>query len=171
MRKDQVLLRGYNLGPDTRPMVNVKVDFPYADAERDQLAVQVANENGGGDDAERFAEWIVGQDDVDSDGYWFGVACEDGWAMLQEDVATIYGAGVKVASAGRSSGWAYIEGIKPFEEWDAVDVSKWAKFCRYAREQADAVPYQMLSLIYLNTWQRLQDDLTTAGRAQFTGRP
>jgi hypothetical protein len=71
-------------------------------------------------------------------GYGSGVGRSDGWAMIAEKRAD--------GKIGRS--WT----SEDVESWDAIMVAKWAKFALIARQAADDVPYQYLSLLYLNVF-------------------
>lgn len=159
MRKDDVEFHSYLPygGPPLVPAVNVKVDFPFGDG-----CSRIARDIGG----EPFVQWLEDtypDGDFDPDGYLFEMVCSDGWKMLQDDVSEIYRPfQYKLCSAGRNGGWAYIEGLKDFEDWDAIDLSRWARFSKYARAYADDVPYQMLSSLYINeyeVWSQEQRDL------------
>lgn len=175
MKKTDVQFHGDYNGYNPMPVVNVKVHsapFDPAFTAFRELANQVADEDGAGD-GERFLAWLEdkasrqygGYDDIDPDGELFNFACEIGWERLQEDAETIFeDYSVKVYSRGRSGGYAYIEGLPDFEYWDAIMLGKWARFCKWARETADDVPYQMLSLLYCNDYERFveQDDARQA---------
>lgn len=102
------------------------------------------------------AEWIDGLGDRDLNG-WFEAACESGWEYLQTLAEEVFGPGVKVYSEGRSSGWAIVDGIADFDSWNAVDLSRWLRFEKLAREAADDIPRQMVELIYFNVWETRND--------------
>ncbi len=57
-------------------------------------------------------------------------ACEMFWEYVQEWARECFGTGVKVWSAGRSSGWAVVEGLPDLEDWDAIQLGKWTKFAK-----------------------------------------
>lgn len=133
-----------------RPAVNVKIyDF---DAPREHEFYSAAFTR---EDAEAMLEreeWL------------FGAACESKWEDLQSDAEEIFDHyDVKVWSEGRSGGWAVVDGLPDVEDWDAVLLSKWAKFARYARAQADDVPYTMVWLGYVNT---IEPELEANDKAQ-----
>jgi hypothetical protein len=89
----------------------------------------------------------------DEDGTWFEATCEDSWEMLGNDVEEIFGPNVKLYAEGRSGGWAVIDGLADFEEWDAIDLAKWRRFEKYAHIYANDIPYQVACLWYLNIFE------------------
>lgn len=85
------------------------------------------------------------------------MGCESGWDMLANDAEELFGRGHSVTSEGRSGGWAVVtyNGRPTFdaedvEGWDAIELSRWARFVRYARDAAEDVPYQIVSAYVLN---------------------
>ncbi len=151
MKKSDIEYHSIGNGYQRAPVVNVKVNFRR---DRDMATFRKANP----ETDERFTwEWID-EHEPDDDGTWFGMACEHGWEGLQTDAEDIYGSSTKVHSTGRSGGYAYIECFvdrgdgNPVDAWDAVALSKWAKFCKWARQQADDVPYLFLDSIYFNAF-------------------
>ena len=92
-------------------------------------------------------EWIEEHipDHVIDEFFWS--ACESGWESLQVDAEEIFGSHVKVYGEGRSSGRCVVEGLPDFDSWDATMLAKWRKFEKWARQQADDVPYQMLVML------------------------
>jgi len=52
------------------------------------------------------------------------------WELATEYAAEIFGPKAKLYSAGRSGGWAVVSGLPDVEEWDAIAVSRWARFAR-----------------------------------------
>lgn len=91
--------------------------------------------------AEKNSEWL------------FESACESNREMIVNDAQEIFGSHVKVYYEGRSGGWAIVDGIADIDEWDAIMLSKWRRFERYAKMLAADVPYQMLSIAYINGWE------------------
>lgn len=168
MKKSDVQFHSDGYGRERRPAVNVKVSFPNAHS----LALQVAK--GAGRDANealRFADWWerAGWDGKLPE-WLFDAACASGWESLQADAAEIFanvGAGkIEVLSEGRSGGWAVVEGLPPFESWDARMLGRWRKFARWACEHADGIPYDMCSLALLNIWQPAEDQQRKQAAAQ-----
>jgi hypothetical protein len=154
MRKDDVEFHRLGYGYDSVPAVNVKVSWPQGQKRR-ELLEEVERETGetgfagwaeeaqyGGELADEWPDWA------------FGAACEDAWGMLQTDAEEIFGAGTKVYAEGRSGGWAYIDGMtaEDVEGWDAIALGRWAKFARWARQQADNVPYQEAWIVAVNVY-------------------
>ena len=132
MKKSEMKFHGVGYGSSIVPAVNVKVD--RFDPDLSEFPGMTR-------------EYIQG---ADSDGGWFNLACGDGFEWLQEEAIRIFGPGVKVYSEGRNGGWAIVDGLPDFESWDAIQVSRWARFARVARGIADAVPEVMADLIYHN---------------------
>lgn len=83
----------------------------------------------------------------------FDVACQDGWATLQTEAAEIFGPNAKVYSEGRSSGWAIVDGIPDFDDWEDEDLEKWQRFEEVARGAADDIPRAIVELIYFNVFE------------------
>lgn len=52
------------------------------------------------------------------------------WEGAQEWAEECFGKGVDVWPAGRSDGWAVVEGLPDLDGWDAIQLSKWAKFTK-----------------------------------------
>lgn len=145
--------RGYGYG--MVPAVNVKTDPWSVDRHFGKIAEEY--------DDPSFVEWAERQ----SDDFWngeFEFACEVGWEDLQSDAEEIFGQGVKVYSEGRSGGWAIVDGLKEFEDWDAVDLAKWRKFERWAKDTAQTIPESMVELAYINAYsaerERCQQAMT-----------
>ena len=59
------------------------------------------------------------------------------WEDVQEWAEKCFGEGVKVYCAGRSGGWAVVEGLPPLDGWDAIQLSKWAKFAKMCSREVD----------------------------------
>jgi hypothetical protein len=149
---------GYRPG---KPAVNVKVYKDIRDAwkafERDEAP-----------DARFTPEWVeenVSDDALDS---IFWMTCEfeyeylEAYATSDEDAIL---PGASLSREGRSGGWVVVDNLPDLEEWDAVQLAKWRKFERVAREIADGIPLQMLSSIYLNdfeVWADEQEDASAS---------
>lgn len=69
-----------------------------------------------------------------------------------------FGPGVKVYSEGRSGGWAIVDGLPPFDSWDAVMVAKWTRFAKWAGEVVDDIPYITMSTVCLNVYEQRADE-------------
>jgi hypothetical protein len=72
---------------------------------------------------------------------------------------------VTLEQQGRSGGWIAVRGLPDVEEWDAVRLARWRRFERIARDIADGIPYQMLSLIEINDYQWAKDEAEESARA------
>ena len=153
MRKADIQFHGIGYGYRVGPAVNVKIH----DRPTKQLCEQVSAMEGP-DDPRFTLEWIDQHLSDDQRNTYWEFACSDAWERLQEAVnaENIFGRQVEIFSEGRSGGWAMVKGFEDrsvVEGWDAIAVSRWAKFATYARQQADDVPYQYLDLIYINWFQ------------------
>ena len=89
---------------------------------------------------------------------WFDSAREYQWDYLQDVAREIFRGSVKVWSAGRSGGWAVVEGLPDFASWNAVDLARWRKFAYAAESIAADVPYQAAGLILLNEFEPWQEE-------------
>lgn len=65
----------------------------------------------------------------------FEMAQEIFWEEVQEIAEEIFKTKVKVFSSGRSSGWLIVEGLEKFESWNAIQLTKWAKFAKTIDEE------------------------------------
>jgi len=109
-------------------------------------------------------EWVEEHISESAMDHYWQIACEIGWEDIEVDAQEIWGDHVTVYSEGRQGGWAHVKGLSDVESWDAVDVAKWAKFSRWAKGHAKEVPYRILELIYLNTFQQwIADEMEEAG--------
>lgn len=152
MKKSDIRYHRLGYGSHGVPAVNVKV---YA-SPTDAIAAQVARDNG--DTSGAFTPaWINANLSDDQQNAWWGSALENGWEYLTESVnaENVFGRKVAIYSEGRSSGWAYVEGIdcEHVDAWDAIALARWAKFDRFCRETVADIPYQYLSAVYLNVFE------------------
>ena len=71
-----------------------------------------------------------------------------------DDAENVFGHGAKVFSAGRSDGWLIVEGIGFPEDWDGVQLHKWAVFEKYIKQAVDGCSDDeaLLESIYANRW-------------------
>ncbi len=145
-----------------RPAVNVKV---YGTLER-AFPEFVRDER---PDARFTLDWI--EEHLGDDGYsnYFQFACEseyeylESWATGKDDDGLFPDHSVRLKVEGRSGGWVAVDGLPELEDWDAILLARWRKFERIAREIADGIPYQMLSLIYINLFEWWADQEEDAG--------
>lgn len=151
-RKDDVQ-RSYHSGHSGDPMANVKVHTTQREAwEQFRADFPEAAEEGF---TEEWYDANVTDEQVDSL-FWF--ICEARWEDLQSDAEEIFGRGVKVYSAGHSGGWAVVEGLGDVDDWDAVQLAKWRKWERFARDTANYVMSEILVSLYLNEWEAFRAD-------------
>lgn len=159
------------------PAVNVKV---YR-----SLAEEVRLQRDRDEFSGAFLDWVVGLLDAEYpplDDVW---ECATGgaWDDLAEEADHVFGPGVEISQAGRSGGWCVVSGIGDPEDWATVCVrcgwgegdhddddecegfranaermNQWDEFEVSARNLADDVPYSMLTLLYLNDWDRLREE-------------
>ena len=137
----------------SRPAVNVKM------LHLDLRRVNLPQEEGVVDGATVYTDvafthdWIdANLDEEKMDSVWM-MACEEGWEMLSQEAKAIWGKQAEVISEGRSGGWAVVEGLKDYESWNVVDLSKWRRFEQYARAVVKDIPRQMVMGVYLNYFQ------------------
>ena len=123
----------------------------------DALCARVSTDHEGKVDSRFTLAWIDAHIQQDHQYEWWNDALSQAWEQLQEDVdaENVFNHAVEVVSEGRSSGWAMIKGWtrETVEGWDAVAVARWTKFAKYARQTVDDMPYQYLSLIYMNVFE------------------
>lgn len=67
-------------------------------------------------------------------GFAFESQQEQFWGQIEELAQSIFGAGVRTFSEGRSSGWLVVQGLPEVESWNAVVLSKWRKLMRLVGE-------------------------------------
>lgn len=176
MRKDDIDFHSDGMGRTAHAAVNVKV--------RDSIrSVKLPLDLGGVSDADgkNFREvftdpgfthdWIEEHvPDIDA---YFEMACADGWEQLGEEAERIWGSGYHVHSEGRSGGWAVVcygstcghgrSGQTQFDRddvagWDAIALSKWARFAKFARAVADDVTRSMVDSIYVNVFEPWKEE-------------
>lgn len=105
------------------------------------------------DFAPGFAHWAANllAGGIFPDWAW-DAALEQGWERLKEDAREVFGDRVKVYSEGRSGGWAVLHGLPDVESWDAIALSRFARFCRFAGMAVKDVPYQAAAIAALNVY-------------------
>lgn len=155
--KSSVQFHGIGYAGPSVPAVNVKVGFCRLPL---PLELGSFSDDGGATvqtaltDADFDWDWIDANVTGDTA---FEIACMSGWEQLGDEAKEIFGTHVTVYSEGRSSGWAIVDGLKDFDDWDAIDLGKWRRFERYARALTDDIPRQMIELIYMNEWATRDD--------------
>ena len=82
----------------------------------------------------------------------------DGDSLFPDDRVTLH-------VEGRSGGWIAVDGLRDIEEWSAVELARWRRFERIARELADGVPYQMLCSIEINEFEWARAEAEERARA------
>lgn len=113
-----------------------------------------------GDD-EKFWEWAEGEADrTETWDYERGnmaaaeeMTRENGWEMAKELAAEVFGSQVKTWSSGRSGGWLIVEGLPDVESWDAIALSRWARFARGVQEILDDLDYQFVWHLHVNVYE------------------
>lgn len=152
MKKSDIEI-SYHNGTIGDPMVNVKVSAIW---NLDKIVAQVAHDES--DDG--FVSWWAdnAENNQSLQDAYFEAACENGWEDAQTAADEIFGPSVKVYGAGRSGGWCVVDGLSDVGGWDAIMVSKWSQFAKWVRTLADDIPYQMVTLAYLNAYQAWLDD-------------
>lgn len=126
---------GYRL-----PAVNVKC-YTFPDA--DKIAAHYSKD-AEDSEVEKVMEWL------------FESEQESFWELAKYDAEEIFGKQIKVYSEGRSGGWLVVEGLKDFENWDAIDLAKWRKFERWMKgnipTNTQAWIESMIETIDANEW-------------------
>jgi hypothetical protein len=152
--KDDIEYHSEGFHRSSRPAVNVKI---YKSLDQGYEEWKVDNP----DCDPRFTmEWVEQFCENNND-FW-NAACEDGWEELQEIAVEIWGKNAKVYAEGRSNGWAVIHGIDiDVDSWDAIELGKWAKFAKWARDIADHRMYVAVDFIYINAFEAWKDHQAT----------
>lgn len=148
-RKDDIQFH-YDHGR-SHPAFNVKV---YADT-NDAVAKQVAIDHGY--DPDKFVEWLEttypgNYTDWGLPEWAWNSACEAESEYFRDWLPELLGQDVEAWHEGRSGGWIVVNGLPDVESWDAIMVSKWGKAERIAKEIAQGIPYQALSLLVINEY-------------------
>lgn len=167
MKKSDIQYHGTTpSGHNRLPAVNVKCSLFSGDFTDDKLrppAVDVLGE----DRVDEFLEWWHAQEaDVVGTGFypdsaldklintWWGMACQQGWELLQEQAEQAFpDHDVKTWSEGRSGGWCVVDGLPPVRTWDAIMVSRWARFVKWCGEVVADIPYQITWMIAVNIFE------------------
>ena len=94
---------------------------------------------------------------VDAADEWARATC---WEQLQTEAEDIWPyRSVIVYGLGRQGGHACVVNLPPVEDWDAIDVAKWAKFKRCAEQIAhEEYPYQFVWNLAVNVWAHIRAD-------------
>lgn len=92
-------------------------------------------------------------------------AAESCWEDVTYGAEEIFGSHVKVWSEGRSGGWAVVDGLKDFDDWDAIDLGQWVKFEKWAKRVSECMAYNMVSFLYLNLWDQYREGASADGLA------
>ena len=144
-RKSDITFRRTGNGyGEARATINIKV--PYAPLNR--TIREVVEKWGEGIPATMTEEWVrenIGEDTLDSYFWW---ACETEYEYFAEWADEIM-PGTTFDVDGRSGGWAVSNhSADEVAEWDAVQVAKWGKIERVAREIAAGVNGQVILRVY-----------------------
>lgn len=131
---------------DGLPCVNVKV---YASVTRKVLDA-VERDTG----MPGFADWAQAKLDADAWPEWaWESAIENGWECLETDAEQAFqGYAVKLHAEGRSGGWCVVKGLPDIDSWDAIMLGRWRRFEKWARQQADGIPYGMADALAMNDY-------------------
>ncbi len=80
--------------------------------------------------------------------------CKMFWEDIQEWAKECFGPRVKVWSAGRSSGWAVVEGLPDLDDWNAIQLGKWAKFAKMCSREIEYLASEEVIIedIEANRW-------------------
>jgi hypothetical protein len=155
--------RSYHQDYEGKPMVNVKVqsfDLPDGDAFDDLVDGEFADLDPKLARLDR-AELRAQVDRfLQQDGSIFDVVCEGSYEYAEHHAQTTYfpDYSVRVWSAGRSGGWAVVEGLPDVDTWGPDLLTKWSEFETFCHELVADVPRGMAWHVLANC----QDEL--AGR-------
>lgn len=167
MKKSDVEFHSYLPygGPPNVPAVNVKVHNVYG---LERYIPEIANEQGMKGFTLDWWDRNVSDNDLE---HYFQFACEVAWedAQMFADECGLDG---QVYSAGRSGGWAYVQGLPDFDTWDAIMLGRWARWSKWVRALADDVPRAMVWSICANMYDaameaetaRIEESATLAVR-------
>lgn len=88
--------------------------------------------------------------------YAFQSACECFWEQAEDTAQFHLGSHVKIFSEGRQSGWLVVHNMPSVESWDAIQLSKWARFEKAIRAEVDYVSSaeQVRDNIEANQWAK-----------------
>lgn len=95
-------------------------------------------------------------DVFDAPDSWAREGC---WEMAQEDAEEVWpDRSVVVEQRGRSGGWCCVSGLKPVEDWDAIDLSRWSRFKKLATGIAtEAYPYDFVFQLH-GIWESVREE-------------
>jgi len=168
MKKSEVTVR-WDYGV-WRPAINVKHQFWLDDIVAKFRGVTAVGKHGTyhvhefGDD-EAFWDWLEYVDLNVRDAWEYPngllyraeeIARECGWEDAKELAREVWGDRVQVYSEGRSGGWLVVEGLGEVEEWDAIDVSRWARFQRGVGWIVDSLDDQFAWHAYVNVYEHVK---------------
>lgn len=153
MKKSDVVFHADRCG--VRAAVNVKL-WGIREADPEAVALE---EGHPAEFAREFAAWYQDLSDQRREEF-FEIARQDGWDRLRDDGRQIFGASAEVYSEGRSGGWAVVasDGRRAFTRedvagWDAIALSKWARFCKWARQTCNDIPRSAVWLAMANGFE------------------
>jgi hypothetical protein len=112
-------------------------------------------------------QWIENELDEETRNRWWDAAIEDGWDLLKCDAENVYGYGAKVYSQGRSGGWAIVcppeknrggFNVEDVAGWNAIDLGKFRRWAKWARQTADDVWDNWIRLLYEHEFLTAQEE-------------
>lgn len=171
MRKCDITIRHYD--GQARPAVNIKidqggreVDYAIDQAVADPTFGPIDDGRGG---PAFSAAWIRANLSTDDQDRAWNEACSGGIEDLAEQAREIFGPSARIYTAGRSGGWIYVDGYTAdsVAGWDAIAVSKWARWARLCRSVTDDTPARYAWIAYQAHFEPLRD--ANRARARFMG--
>lgn len=70
---------------------------------------------------------------------------------------------LKIWSAGRQGGWLVVQGLRPLDEWDAIELGRWAKFAKAVRGIVDdEYPYAFIWNLAVNVFEPIREERKNA---------
>ena len=152
--KADVEMHSDGFGRGRRPAINVKChNFPSVD----KIAAHYGKDE---DDADvsQAVDWL------------FELEQESFWQFARLQATEVFGR-VKIYNEGRSGGWLVVDGLKDFDDWDAIDLAKWRKFERWIKgaiptDNADWLS-SMIDTIDANEWLLTSENQDEKERESF----
>ena len=148
-RKCDIVYHCDGYGP-SRPAVNVKIHGSGLEVRAQGM--RAFREDAPDADPRFTWEWIDVNVPEDAHSDYWQFACELGFEHAVQLAQEIFGP-IECFLEGRSDGWFVTDyTAEDVETWDAIMVTKWGRFAKACREQADSVPCMFVDLLYYNVF-------------------
>lgn len=158
MKKSDVEI-SYHQGHHGCPMVNVKHHLWVPDL------IRKYKDNGTHEFSDDAGFWAWLEEQWDSSNYdawdsadeWARELCWEDARECAHDIWPFRELGVW--GAGRSGGWLVVEGLRPVEDWDAIELGRWARFVRRIEAIRDEeYPYQFVWQLGANVYEHVRQE-------------